>query len=252
LNQVTPLQSYANLFTASLRDRVVVVFGGTSGIGLAAAVQARAAGARAVVIGKDAERARQAAERHDLEWRTADVTRPDTICEALNGLAVVDHLVMLAGTSVVAQVKDDDVDVMHRAFDERMWAAVHAIRVLGARLSREGSVTLISGALADRPNVHGTAVLAAASAAMEAFARGLALELAPVRVNTLSPGRIETPLLHKVLGAARNQVLPAMLAAAPLKRLGTAEEAGSAVVFLMANGWMNGATLHVDGGVRLI
>ena len=141
---------------------------------------------------------------------------------------------------------------MRRAFDERVWAAVHAIRALEGRIAGDGSITFISGVLADRPNAQGTAILAAASAAMEALARGLALELAPIRVNTLSPGHVETPLLHRVLGEARDTVLPAMRAATPLKRLGTPEEAGAATVFLMTNGWMNGTTLHVDGGVSLV
>jgi NAD(P)-dependent dehydrogenase (short-subunit alcohol dehydrogenase family) len=252
MSQANSQLSFANLTAASLRDRVVVVFGGTSGIGLSAAVQAKAVGAKVIVIGNDPERARQAAEQHDFEWRTADVTKSESIYAALQEIPRVDHLVLLAGTFVAAKVIDGDVDYLRRAFDERMWASVHAIRALGDRLSKEGSITFISGSLADRPNAQGTAVLAAASAAMEALARGLALELAPVRVNTLSPGHIETPLLHKVLGDARDTVLPAMRASTPLKRLGTPDEAGSAVVFLMANGWMNGATLNIDGGVRLI
>jgi NAD(P)-dependent dehydrogenase (short-subunit alcohol dehydrogenase family) len=253
MSQATTPLSFAELSSASLRDRVVVVFGGTSGIGLSAAVQAKAAGARVIIIGNDAARAEQAAKENGFDqWRIADVTKSETIYAALQEIPQVDHLVLLAGTFVAAKVLDGDVDYLRRAFDERMWASVHAIRALGERLSKAGSITFISGALADRPNAQGTAVLAAASAAMEAFARGLALELAPVRVNTLSPGHIETPLLHKVLGEARDSVLPAMRASTPLKRLGTAQEAGSALVFLMANGWMNGATLNVDGGVRLI
>jgi NAD(P)-dependent dehydrogenase (short-subunit alcohol dehydrogenase family) len=95
-------------------------------------------------------------------------------------------------------------------------------------------------------------VLAAASAAMEAFSRALALELAPRRVNTLSPGSIDTPLLAKTLGANRDAVVAAISASHPLHRLGTVAEAGAAVVFLMTNGWMNGATLKVDGGARLV
>jgi NAD(P)-dependent dehydrogenase (short-subunit alcohol dehydrogenase family) len=252
MSQANSPLSFANLTATALQDRVVVVFGGSSGIGLAAAVQAKAAGARVIIIGNDPVRTKQAAEQNDVEWRTADVTQSETIYAALQEIPRVDHLVLLAGTFVAAKVIDGDVDYLRRAFDERMWASVHAIRALGERLSKDGSITFISGALADRPNAQGTAVLAAASAAMEAFARGLALELAPVRVNTLSPGHIETPLLHKVLGEARDTVLPAMRASTPLKRLGTADEAGSAVVFLMANGWMNGATLNIDGGVRLI
>lgn len=244
--------SFSNLHAGSLAGKVVVVFGGTSGIGLSAAVQAKAAGAEVIVIGSDRTRARKAAEEYGFEWRTADVTQSEAVHAALQDIPKVDHLVLLAGSFVAAKVLDGDVDYMRRAFEERIWASVHAIRALNGRMSSDGSITFISGVLADRPNAQGTAVLAAASAAMEALARGLALELAPIRVNTLSPGHVETPLLHKVLGDARDTVLPAMRASTPLKRLGTAEEAGAATVFLMANGWMNGTTLHIDGGVSLI
>lgn len=250
--QITAPNPLSGMQANALAGKVAVVFGGTSGIGLAAAIQARAAGAHVIVIGSDRERSRQAAEDHGFDWRAADVTQPDAIAAALRDMPKVDHLVLLAGTFVAAKVIDGDVDYMRRAFEERIWAAVHTIRTLGDRLSRDGSITFISGVLADRPNAQGTAILAAASASMEALARGLALELAPVRINTLSPGHVETPLLHKVLGAARETVLPAMRAATPMKRLGTAEEAGAATVFLMANGWMNGTTLHIDGGVRLV
>lgn len=253
MNTATATTFSTNQQADLLRDRIVVVFGGTSGIGLAAAIQAKAAGAKVIVIGNDPERARQAANAHGFEgWRAADVTRSETIYNVLADIPRVDHLVLLAGTFVAAKVLDGDIDYLRRAFDERMWASVHAIRALGDRLSRDGSITFISGSLADRPNAQGTAVLAAASVAMEALARGLALELAPIRVNTLSPGQIETPLLDKVLGDARETVVAAMRRAAPLQRLGTADEAGAAAVFLMTNGWMNGTTLHVDGGVRLV
>jgi len=253
MNQQASQFSSANPNAESLQDKVVLVFGGTSGIGLAAAIQAKAAGAKVIVVGNDAARAEEAAKENRFDaWLTADVTKSETIYAALRDIPHVDHLVLLAGTFVAGKVLDADVDYLKRAFDERMWAAVHTFRALGDRLAKDGSVTFISGALADRPSAQGTAVLAAASAAMEAFARGLALEMAPLRVNTLSPGHIETPLLHKVLGDARDTVLPAMRAGTPLKRLGTAQEAGAAVVFLMANGWMNGATLNVDGGVRLV
>jgi NAD(P)-dependent dehydrogenase (short-subunit alcohol dehydrogenase family) len=119
-------------------------------------------------------------------------------------------------------------------------------------MDKHGSITFISGALADRPNAYGTAILAAASAAMEALARGLTLEMAPVRVNTLSPGMIDTPILAKALGPGRDDAVASMKRSSPLQRMGTAEEAGAAIVFLMTNGWMNGATLNVDGGARLV
>ncbi|MCJ2090428.1 SDR family oxidoreductase [Methylobacterium sp. E-005] len=236
-----------------LQDRMVVIFGGTSGIGLAAAQQATAAGAKVIVVGFNAEGAeRVATENAFAGWRAADVTRPDTIAVALADIPKVDHLVLLAGTFVAGKILEAEVDYLKRAFDERIWAAVHTLRALGDRLAKDGSVTFISGALADRPSAQGTAVLAAASAAMEAFARGLVLKMAPVRVNTLSPGTTDTPLLARTLGAHRDAYVAALTEKLPQGRLGTADEAGAAVVFLMTNGFMNGETLHVDGGSRLV
>jgi NAD(P)-dependent dehydrogenase (short-subunit alcohol dehydrogenase family) len=238
---------------SALRDTNVLSFGGTSGIGLAAAIQAKDAGAKVTVVGFEPDRARQVASQYGFEgWRAADVTRSETIAEALAGIDRVDHLVLLAGSFVTGKVLEADVGHLRRAFDERVWAAIHILRALGDRLARDGSITFVSGALSDRPNGYGTAVLAAASASMEALARGLALELAPIRVNTVSPGPIETPLLTKALGENRDTVVKSMIQTLPLHRLGTATEAGAAVVFLMTNGWMNGATLNVDGGARLV
>ena len=245
--------SAAPLLPSNLQDQTVVIFGGTSGIGLAAAIQAKAAGAAVIVIGSNAERARQAAEAHGLAgWRAADVTRSETIYAAVSDIAHVDHLVLLAGSFVAGRVLDANIDHLRRAFEERIWASIHAIRALGDKLSKSGSITFISGNLADRPNAYGTAVLAAASAAMEAMARGMALELAPVRVNTLSPGPINTPILGKALGEGRDAFVASLEQTLPLHRLGSAEEAGNAVVFLMANTFMNGAVLNIDGGARLV
>ncbi|HEB3532156.1 SDR family oxidoreductase [Burkholderia cenocepacia] len=237
----------------SLKSKSVLIFGGTSGIGLAAAKQAKAAGASVTVVGFNPEGAEQVAiENGFAGWRSADVTRPETIVSALADIAHVDHLVLLAGTFVAGKVLDADVDYLRRAFDERVWAAVHTLRALGDRLAADASVTFISGVLADRPNAYGTAILASASAAMEALARGLVLELAPRRVNTVSPGTTDTPLLARTLGEGRDAYVDALKDKLPLHRLGTAEEVGAAVVFLMSNGSMNGETIHVDGGARLV
>jgi NAD(P)-dependent dehydrogenase (short-subunit alcohol dehydrogenase family) len=231
---------------AALQNRTVVIIGGTSGIGLSAAIQAKEAGARVVVIGGDRDRAAQVATEHGFAgWRAADVTNGQAVEAALANIPHVDHLVLLAGTFVAGKIMDADVDYLRRAFDERIWA-------LGDRLALDGSITLISGALADRPNAYGTAILAATSAAMEGFARGLALELAPRRVNTLSPGTTDTPLLNRTLGDGRDAYVAALKEKLPLRRLGTPDEVGAAVVFLMSNGFMNGETLHIDGGARLV
>jgi NAD(P)-dependent dehydrogenase (short-subunit alcohol dehydrogenase family) len=236
-----------------LSGRIVLIIGGTSGIGLAAAIQARTAGAEVIVVGTSGERTEQVAAQHGFAgWRAADVTKPGEITAALADIPHVDHLVLLAGSFIVGKVLEADIAYLQRSFDERIWAAVYTLRALGDRLAIDGSVTFVSGAIGDRPNAQGTAVIAAAAVAMEALGRGLALELAPRRFNTVSPGPIDTPILDKAMGAGREAFVNHLKTILPLHRIGTPEEAGAAVLFLMTNGWMNGATLNVDGGMRLV
>ena len=241
-----------NHLRSQLDGRTVLIVGGTSGIGLAAAIQAKAAGAEVVVVGSNRERAKEVAAEHNLaSWRAADVTQPEAIAAALADIPRVDHLVMLAGSFALGKVLEADMAQLRRPFDERIWGAIHTLRALGDRLAVDGSVTFVSGELSDRPSA-GAAMLGAALTAMESLARSLALELAPRRFNTVSPGPIDTPLLDKTMGDGRDAYVESRTATLPLHRFGTAEEADAAVVFLMVNRWMNGATLNIDGGSRFV
>ncbi|MDK4740240.1 SDR family oxidoreductase [Rhizobium sp. CNPSo 3464] len=242
----------ANEARLPLEDKHILIFGGTSGIGLATALQAKAAGARVTVVGLDRDRSRRAAEQHGFaDWRAANVTDPEAIREALSDVGQVDHLVLLAGSFAMGKVLEADISLLRLAYEERIWSVVHILRTLGDKLAQDASITLVSGALTHRPDGNGTAIIASACAAVEVLGRGLALELAPRRVNTLSPGPIDTPLLGKTMGEARDGFVRAIEAQHPLHRFGTAEETASAAVFLMTNGYMNGEVLHIDGGSRL-
>ncbi|WP_439672375.1 SDR family oxidoreductase [Cupriavidus necator] len=240
------------LASQSLEGKTVLIFGGTSGIGLATAIQAKAAGASVVVIGSDLARSERIATEHGLEWRAADITDTEAVEAALKDIGHVDHLVLMAGSFVAGKILETDTHYLRRAFDERIWGALDVIRTLDQRLDQRASVTFISGVLAERPNAWGTAVLAAASAAMEALARGLVLELAPRRFNTLSPGTTDTPLLGRTLGDARGGYVTELSARLPLKKIVPMQQAAAAVMFLIQNDFMNGETLHIDGGQRLV
>lgn len=236
---------------STLKNKSIVIIGGTSGMGLATAKEAKAEGANVTVIGYNPEQTELVAQEFGFDWRVADVTKEETVRKALADIPHVDHLALLAGTFVAGNILDSDINYLHKAFDERIWGAVHAIRSLGDRLDKNASITFISGILADRPSA-GTAILSAASAGMEAFARGLVFELAPRRVNTISPGTTDTPLLAKTLGENREAFINSMKEKSPLKRVATAEQVASTIIFLMKNEIMNGETIHVDGGQRLV
>jgi len=240
------------LVNKSLSGKTVLIFGGTSGIGLATALQAKDAGADVIVVGSDPERAERTGNEYGLAWRAADITNRAAVEAALKDIGHVDHLVLMAGSFVAGKILEADTGYLRRAFDERIWAAIDVIRTLHAQLDAHASITFISGVLADRPNAWGTAVLAAASAAMEALARGLVLELAPRRFNTLSPGTTDTPLLGRTLGSARDAYVADLSAKLPLNQIVSTQQAAAAVMFLIQNDFMNGETLHIDGGQRLV
>jgi NAD(P)-dependent dehydrogenase (short-subunit alcohol dehydrogenase family) len=231
----------------------VLIIGGTSGIGLATAIAAKAAGAQVIVLGSNADRARAAAAAHEFaQWRAADVTVPQQVHHALADLPGIDHLVILAGSFVMAKVFEAEPEHLFRPFEERVRGAIHILRALEHKLAPRASITLASGTLAARPSASGTATFSAALAAMEALGRGLALELAPRRVNTIMPGPFDTPLFDKALGQAKQGYLDSLAAKLPVGRVGTADEAAGAILFLMTNGFVTGTTLRIDGGITLV
>ncbi|WP_258096386.1 SDR family NAD(P)-dependent oxidoreductase, partial [Klebsiella pneumoniae] len=119
-----------------LSGKRVLIVGGTSGIGLSAAIQAKNAGALVTVVGREPEIAKRVYEEHGFEaWRAADVTSAADIEAALAEVTRVDHLVILAGTFVAGKVMEADLSYLRRAFDERIWSAIQIIRTLGDRLS---------------------------------------------------------------------------------------------------------------------
>ncbi|SDL28856.1 NAD(P)-dependent dehydrogenase, short-chain alcohol dehydrogenase family [Siphonobacter aquaeclarae] len=234
-----------------INGKKVMVVGGSSGIGLATAKQAKAEGAIVTILGYNPDQTKLIAEENEFNWRVADVTKQETIYETLSDVQQVDHLVLLAGTFVAGPILNADITYLHKAFDERIWGSLHIIRALGTRLSSNASITFTSGVLADRP-VPGMAILAAASSAVEALVRGLCLELAPRRVNAVSPGTTDSPLLAKSLGADREIFINSVKDKLPLKRIATPDQVASAILFLMTNEIMTGETIHVDGGQRLV
>lgn len=234
-----------------LKDRSVVIIGGSSGIGFITAQLAKEYGANVTIAGRSQDKLRQAAnELGGVKTAIADISQEADICKLFAGLESVDHLIVLGGSLASGKIVDTPIAELGRPIDERIWGAIYAIRHAVPKMS-SGSITLISGLFSSRP-VAGMAVVAAAVGGIEAMTRALALELSPLRVNAIAPGYIDTPLLKAAFADRYEGVIKAQAATLPTKRIGTAEEAARAILFLMTNGFMTGEILHIDGGGRYV
>jgi NAD(P)-dependent dehydrogenase (short-subunit alcohol dehydrogenase family) len=237
----------------SLKDATVVILGGSSGIGLATAQGAQAQGARVIVTGRSAERLRtaQAALGNSARTVVLDAADEAGTSSLFQGLDHVDHVFMTAGTLVRDTRLTPESDALRPAMDTRFLGALYAAKYGAPKIRSGGSVTFMSGTAARRP-LSGASVASASCGAVESFARALAIDLAPIRVNVIRPGFVDTPLLDGLLGSQRNEVLAAAAARLPVKRIGTADEVADAVLFLMRNGYVTGITLTIDGGGLLV
>ena len=234
-----------------LSNRNVVIIGGSSGIGFATAQLALALGANVIITGRSEDKLRWAAKELDgVKTAIVDVNNQTDIAQLFEDLEYVDHLVVLAGSLSSGTICDTPLEELSRPIVERVWGAIYAVRHVVPKMT-QGSITLTSGLFSSRP-VAGMAVVAAAVGGIEAMTRALSLELAPIRINAVAPGYIDTPLLQAALDDQYERVVIAQSTTLPVKRIGTAEETAKAIMFLMTNGFMTGEVLHIDGGGRLI
>ena len=236
-----------------MAHKTVVVLGGTSGIGLATAKAAQGEDARVIVTGRSRERLTAAQAKLGSGARTValDVADEAGTRALFQEIDRVDHIFITAGSVALDARLAPDSASLRPALDVRFWGAFNAAKYGAAKMNEGGSITFMSGTTARRP-LRGAAVATASCGAVEAFARALAVDLAPIRVNTLQPGYVDTPMLDELLGEARAQIKAEAGARLPVKRIGRPEELADAVLFLMKNGYVNGITLTVDGGGLLV
>ncbi|MFD0688809.1 SDR family oxidoreductase [Actinomadura fibrosa] len=237
----------------SLKGQRVLVCGGSSGIGAATAALFAGQGADVVITGRSEERLAKAAADIGgaVTARRVDGAAPDEVAAFFAEDTIYDHLVLaLSGGSGAGPLATLDLDELRAGFDAKFWLHLRILQAALPRLADDASVTFITASSA-RAALPGTAGLAAINGALEAVVRPLAVELAPRRVNAVSPGVIETPWWDALPADQRAAMFAEHAAALPVGRVGRPEDVAQAIVMAATNGFMTGHVIEVNGGLSL-
>jgi len=247
----------ANLPMAGLDGKKIIVVGGSSGIGFGVAAAALRSGAAVVIAGRSEDKLKAAEKRLAGAGRVtaiaADMASEADVARLFDAVGAFDHLVATAGTPPPNDpIGGTDMAFVRQFVDGKLVGAVmlakHAVR----RLTKGGSMIFTSGINKDRPPVPGGSVVSAVAGSFTYFARALALELAPTRVNIVSPGWVDTEMWDEIVGAAKTGYFDQMGARIPAGRIAKPADIAPAYLYLMQNEFMTGETVHIDGGQRLI
>jgi NAD(P)-dependent dehydrogenase (short-subunit alcohol dehydrogenase family) len=237
----------------ALLGQTLVVIGGSAGIGLATARHARAEGAAVILTGRDPDRLRAAADEVEaLSTAAFDADDPTQLQRFFEELPKpIDHVMVTAGHPSYGPLLGMDADQARRALSDHAVLALEVARHAVGAVRPGGTLLLMSGTGARRPRV-GLGVVPAATAAMPALTATLALELAPVRVNLIAAGFVDTPLSAQLLGDGLDARREELRATLPIGRVVVPADVAALAVHLMTNTALTGATYDIDGGQQLV
>jgi NAD(P)-dependent dehydrogenase (short-subunit alcohol dehydrogenase family) len=236
-----------------LSEKTALVVGGTSGIGLATARRLHALGATVHIAGRSKERLDAvAASDPALIGHRADGGDREEITGVIEAIGTIDWLVItLSGSEGPGPIADLDLNMLRRAFDAKFWGHITTIQAALPRLAPTGSITLL-GAITARSGMSGTAGIAAINGAVEALVKPLAVELAPIRVNGVSPGLVDTPWWSGLPDDTRQAYFAQAAQALPARHIATADDVADVVVVAATNANITGTIIETDGGARLV
>ena len=236
-----------------LHGQTVVVIGGSAGIGLETARRARAEGADVILTARDPDRLQRAANELDaLSTAAFDATDFERLGRFFDELPrPIDHVLVTGPGPYYAPLAEFDFDAARRDLEAHILLPLHVARNAASKV-RSGGTLLFMGGTGGRSTAPGLALISALTAALPALTKNLALELAPVRVNLIAAGFVDTPLSASLLGGElenRRKQLRAML---PIRRVVGPADVAALAVHIMTNTALTGATYDIDGGQQLV
>lgn len=241
----------------SLNEARIVIVGGSSGIGRGVAQAALARGAQVVLVGRSPDKLREASQALGGPPRVttvaADVTREGDVARLFEQVGAFDHLVVTRGIPPPsAPIGSFDLDAVRAFVDNMQVSSITLAKHAQGKLRVGGSIIYTSGISKDRPAIPGGVVTATVAGSFDYLVRALAREVAPTRVNVISPGWVDTPMWDEIMGEAKRGVWDDMARRLPAGRIATPADIAPAYLFLMESELTTGTTLHVDGGHSLI
>ncbi|KFN03389.1 SDR family oxidoreductase [Bacillus clarus] len=236
-----------------LKGKKVVIIGGSSGIGLATAKLALAQSANVVIASRSQEKLKHAKELlpGNVMTYSLNITDEKQVQSFFEEVNTIDHLVVTAAETSGGAFLTTEVSKARQLFENKFWGQFYAAKYGASKLNENGSITLFSGVVAYK-TMAGSATLGAVNAAVSNLGQTLALELAPIRVNIVSPGIIDTPSRSQMPSDMRDKFYTELANKLPVKRVGQAKDVADGVLYLIQNKFVTGTTLHIDGGHTLI
>jgi len=236
-----------------LLGQTVVVIGGSAGIGLQTARRARAEGAEVILTGRNPERLqRAAAELSPMSTAAFDAADPAALGRFFHNLpATVDHVMVTAGRPYYGRLVDLDFAQVQRLLDEHFLLPLHVARNAAQKVRPGGTLLFMGGTGARRPAI-GLAIASALTVASPALTASLALELAPVRVNLIAAGFVDTPLSAELLGDQLENRRKQLRTTLPIRRVVEPADVAALAIHIMTNTALTGATYDIDGGQQFV
>lgn len=238
----------------TLENKKVVILGGSSGLGLATAQAAAEDGAEVIIVSSNQKRIDKALESlpKNSKGLAVSLDREENIKSLFNKIGNFDHLVYTAGENIsMSMIDDTEIEKGKDFFTIRFWGAFAAIKYGKVYINEGGSINLMSGNFGQRP-AAGYSLGATICGAMDAFTRAMAVELAPIRVNNIAAGIIDTNLWGNLDKADRDVFFSHLGNTLLLKRVGQPEDIARAFVYLMKQTYTTGQSLIIDGGAVLV